>query len=441
MNTNDRTPVSDERLARSRARLALTVIAAGLAANMAFVIAARMLGADFPYSSFLFMQEDRFADFFKLILAVKEPASQASIIDWPFQPHLEALRQQGIALQGTIINADHLPPLAMALALAARLTIDHFDIVLLFLIVLAGLAIAFVRVLHQNPVTGDLAPYWSAALLLSFPLIAAVDRGHVFSLICALCVLAGTLRMVARGRADMVVLILFAIAINVRPNLIVLPALFFCSRRIGQWRDMALLLGVVMALFAAGLFASNAMNPDFTLQTWRQGLADFQQFRSNWPHVSGLQSSLATIPELLGMDRKFAQAISFCLAAAIGVVALILALQKRLGIIEMTFLALAAMPIGLPDFADYHLLPFLLVPMLYAKLATVPTMGERIAFAASLFVLVPKAYVFGEPWFVAPWSSQTIANPLVLLLACVAILAIAVKGPAVDRTEPDAQPA
>jgi hypothetical protein len=221
----------------------------------------------------------------------------------------------------------------------------------------------------------------------------------------------------------------------------VLPALFFCSRRIGQWRDMALLLGVVMALFAAGLFASNAMNPDFTLQTWRQGLADFQQFRSNWPHVSGLQSSLATIPELLGMDRKFAQAISFCLAAAIGVVALILALQKRLGIIEMTFLALAAMPIGLPDFADYHLLPFLLVPMLYAKLATVPTMGERIAFAASLFVLVPKAYVFGEPWFVAPWSSQTIANPLVLLLACVAILAIAVKGPAVDRTEPDAQPA
>jgi hypothetical protein len=441
MNTNHHAPVSDERLARSRARLALAVIAAGLAANLAFVMAARMLGADFPYSSFLFLQEDRFADFFKLILTVKEPASQASIIDWPFQPHLEALRQQGIALQGTIINADHLPPLAMALALAARLTIDHFDIVLLYLLVLAALAFAFVWSLRQNRMTRNLTAFWFATLVLSYPLIYAIDRGHVYSLICAVCVISGMLRLVARGRPDMVVLILFAIAINVRPNLIVLPALFFCSRRIGQWRDMALLLAIAALLFAAGLLVSNAINPDYTLQSWSKGLEDIRIFRILAPHVQGLQSSLATIPELLGMARHESQVLSFCIAEIIGVAALVLAWKGRLTTVEMAILALAAMPIGLPDFADYHLLPFLLVPMLYAKLESTPTRGERIAFAASLFVLVPKAYIFGAPWSLAPWSSQTILNPLALLIACFAILAVAVKRPAADRVEPGAQPA
>ena len=48
------------------AQTALVIVVSGILANLTFNVIATALGAGYPYSNFLFLPDDRFADFFKL---------------------------------------------------------------------------------------------------------------------------------------------------------------------------------------------------------------------------------------------------------------------------------------------------------------------------------------------------------------------------------------
>ena len=122
------------------ARLALVLVAAGLIANLVFNMVMARMGYEYPYDSFLFRPNDRWADFFKLAFSYPGAPIHAPVKDWALQPLVDLLKKGADEYRGTSINPDHLPPLPTLLAVLVRRAFGLFDPMVVF-IVCAGLAL------------------------------------------------------------------------------------------------------------------------------------------------------------------------------------------------------------------------------------------------------------------------------------------------------------
>src|SRR4051794_10375312 len=199
------------------ARTTLWIVLGLVLANLLFNCAANELNVGFPYTSFLSLPKDRFGDFFKLAFSYPggpiHPASSYWGLNELLSHHLDEVK----LYEGTNINHFHEPPLPTLLALGARRLMTLTDPVLLFLsLLVAALGALFATVLRVSS-EGRPGVALATASILSYPALLAIDRGHFFSLICASLLIAGTLQTVRR-KADGWTILMFAIAISLRPN-------------------------------------------------------------------------------------------------------------------------------------------------------------------------------------------------------------------------------
>jgi hypothetical protein len=321
--------------------------------------------------------------------------------------------------EGTITNHFHEPPLATLLAVSARGLMSSVDPVLLFLGLLGvALAALFVTVLRASP-EGAPGVAFATAALLGSPTLLAIDRGHFFALICATLTIAASLQTL-RGKASGWTILMFAIAVNLRPNAGIIPLALLLGRQGLSFRN-AVILGITsVAMFVVTLAAVHLAYPAYTFERFVTGLREYAM-------AYGGELGFENGSSLYGMMRvSFGRAgwmtiPPFCVAASLLAPAILESRGRQLRQSEFVFLVLCAYVLGSPVFADYHLLVFVIPLILVAREhGPVDVNGWTIILASSL-MLAPKNFVF-EFYKTIPWSWQVIANPLILLAAAGIVL-------------------
>jgi hypothetical protein len=422
---------------RDVGRLVLIAMIAAFCANAGFNLVMCMLGFGYPHNSFLFRPDDRWADFFKLAFSYPGDAIQSAVTPWPKQPLIDSHHEMADLYRGTQINPDHLPPLPTLLAVLARRAMSVVDPMLLFLGCLAAGAVALVSTL-SSLTRGMAAPWrWLIAAGCSYPLWFMVDRGHFFSFICALTLMSACWRMIESGGMDWRTILLLAIACNLRPNVVVLPAMLVLSGRVGRFADLIKLgfAGATLLLVAMG--AAHLLHPHYGLQTWLTGMADYKALYVDRPLNLGYVTSFPSLLQLLFGRAPAIPLACLAFGAMIGLATLVMARTGRLTTPQIMFLCVALMPIMMPAFGDYHLLPFLLPLILLAR-EGIESRSDWAVFVTCVALLVPKNYLYSTADNLSElWSYQVVLNPIVLLGGVIVVLREAVPMP---QTRPLAVP-
>ncbi len=407
----------------SVARTALFIVVGAVMANLLFNVLATMLGAGFPYSTFVFTPDDRYGDFFKLTFSYPGAPVHPSPAHWGMGDLFAAFEAQKVAAAGTPHNHFHLPPLATLLALLWRLVMQWVDPVLLFLGLLsAGLAALFYTVVHLAP-SGRSAPAFGTIAILCYPALLLVDRGHFFSLITGTLLIAATLRVLRDDKADFWSILMFAIALNFRPNAGIIPlALFLCRRALGV-RDMLVLCATVFGLFGASLVAAHQLYPAYDLAAFRAGLRDYAGLYIVNDFGQAYGSSLFGGLRAVFGYGPLTYSLPIFVAAALFAATIIGSWRGLLRVPEVLYLVLATYALGSQAFADYHLLVFIIPLMLVARERANGDWSDWAILIACSFVLAPKNYIFHPSTGTIPWSWQIVANPIILLAASIFVLA------------------
>lgn len=389
-------------------------------ANLLFNAAASAFGAGYPYTSFLSLPGDRFADFFKLAFSYPGAPIHPPSGFWRFDDLLAHHMADVKLYEGTNVNHFHEPPVPTLFAVSARWLMTLVDPVLLFLTLLvAAFAALFATVLRVSP-AGRPGVAFATATILSYPALLAIDRGHFFSLICASLMIAASFRTL-RSRADGWTILMFAIAVNLRPNMGIVPFVLFLGKQGLSFRN-AVSLGLVTALVFVGTMAIvHQIYPAYSYASFLNGLGQYGMA------YAGGENGYANGSSLYGMIRAplgYAWWMPFVPFIAMAVLLAPTVLESRQGRLrqsECLFLTLCAYVFGSHVFADYHLLGFMIPLILVAREEGPLDVSAWTILLVSSLMLAPKNFVFGFHGNTA-WSWQVIANPLMLAVAATVVL-------------------
>lgn len=398
----------------------LSIVVGLVVASLLFNAGANAVHAGYPYSSFLSQPDDRFGDFFKLAFSYPGGPIHSVATHWGMNGllahHLADLK----LFEGTNVNHFHEPPLPTLFALGARWLMSWVDPVVLFLgLLVAVLSALFATVLRVGP-PGRPGVGIAVAALLSYPALLAIDRGHFFALICAALVIAATFRTL-RGKADIWAILMFAIALNLRPNAGIIPLALLLGRRGLTLRGAVLLAATSVDLFVLALAGAHLAYPAYTFQRFLNGLGQYAMA------YGGGENGYANGSSLYGMLRAplgYAPWIVFApfiVAAVFLAPAVLESRSRRLRQSEFLFLVLCVYAFGSHVFADYHLLAFIIPLILVARDEGRMGVGDWTIVIASGLMLAPKNFLFAFHNGNA-WSWQVVVNPLALLAAATMVL-------------------
>ena len=410
---------------------ALWIVLGLVLANLVFNAVADSLGAGYPYTSFLSLPDDRFGDFFKLAFSYPGAPIHPAAGGWGVNDLL-AHHVAGVKLyEGTNINHFHEPPVPTLLAVSARALVSLVDPVLLFLgLLVAAFAVLFATVLRVSP-PGRAGVAFATATILSYPALLAIDRGHFFSLIGASLIIAATFRTL-RYKVDGWTILMFAIAMNLRPNTGIIPFVLLFGKQGLSFRNAILLGLTTVLLFFGTMEVVHQLYPAYSFQRFLKGLAEYgvaYAYEDN---------GYANGSSLYGMLRAplgyawWIPFVPFIAAAALLAPIILESREKRLRRSEVLFLTLSAYVLGSHVFADYHLLAFIIPLILVAREDGPMDVSAWIIVIGSSLMLAPKNFIY-EFHRIWAWSWQVVGNPLVLLVASVVLLWAAWRRNALDR--------
>jgi hypothetical protein len=416
------------------ARTTLWIVLGFVVANLLFNAVAGSFGACYPYTSFLSLPTDRFADFFKLAFSYPGAPIHPAASSWGVNDLLAHHLAEVKLYEGTNVNHFHEPPVPTLLAVGARWLMALVDPVLLFLgLLVAAFAALFATVLGVSRARRAGAAFATASIL-SYPAMLAIDRGHFFSLICASLMIAATFRTL-RGKADGWTILMFAIALNLRPNMGIVPSVLFFGKQGLSFRN-AMWLGIATILFFIGTMAVvHQVYPAYSYATFLKGLGQYGMA------YAGGENGYSNGSSLYGMIRAplgyawWMPFIPFIVAALLLAPTILESRQGHLRQSECLFLALCAYVFGSHVFADYHLLGFIIPLILVAREDGPLDMSAWTIVLASSLMLAPKNFIFEFHGNTA-WSWQVVANPLILLAASAVVLWAAWRRNALTKETP-----
>jgi hypothetical protein len=402
------------------AHAALWIVLGLVSANLLFNLGAASVGASYPYTSFLSLPGDRFADFFKLALSYPGAPIHSAAGFW----HMNDLLAHHVAevklYEGTNVNHFHEPPLPTLFAVGARWSMTLVDPIVLFLgLLVVAFAALFVTVLRVAP---DRRPgvAFAIATVLSYPALLAIDRGHLFSLVCAALMIAATFRTL-RGKVDGWAILMFAVALNLRPNMGIVPFVLLIGRQGLSFRNAVWLGIATVALFVCTMAVVHLLYTAYSYASFLNGLAQYGMA------YAGGDNGYANGSSIYGMIRAplgyawWMPFVPFIVMAVLLAPTILESRARRLRQSECLFLTFCAYVFGSYVFADYHLLGFIIPLILVAREDGPMDLSAWTIAVASALMLAPKNFIFEFHGNTA-WSWQVIANPLIMLAASAVVL-------------------
>lgn len=399
----------------------LTLVRDLLLANLAFNMLAIVLGLPYPFTSFLSGSTDSFGDFFKFALSFPGGSTVApgTVLREQVARALAAHDYAGAAgLKIGLLTHFHTPPLTVLICLTANIAMRALGAGQTYLLTIVALIGYWC---HLSALAGrNRAEVLVFALLgvISYPMLLMIDRGNVYAGLTALLVIHAIL-LVRRGGSQALAAMCLAIAVNIRPNAIIflLPLIMLMR---GRQMSMLMTFGMAAAALAGcALLIANTLYPDYTMATFRVGLAIYYRLYVVGNGGLGFGSSLFGAIKFLTGYRAGYDTLAMLIASAILIGTILCHRRGSLSGASLLFLICAAYTLGSAVIADYHLLVFLVVPMLAANMSTIET-ADGIALLSSCLILAPKSYVFNDG---VSW--QVVANPFILLIGSITILALA----------------
>ncbi|RST31228.1 hypothetical protein HMF7854_10560 [Sphingomonas ginkgonis] len=408
------------------AGIALGAVLLFLTASLAANLVALRQGKLFPFSWFLFDPADRFADFFKLSLSYPGPAVHAPAawwhVDWLFARYYRWLD----VFADSPFNNRHVPPFETMLALGQRALLTLADPMLVFSLLLAGsFALLCTATTRFVPATERARMIF--VTLLGYPALFAMDRGHIYSVLCGALLIAAVARTLVRGEADRWSILLFAVALNFRPNAVLFPGALWLAGRM-RFRELLFAgLGSV-ALLGLSFVVAHHFYPVYTPASLAKGLADYRAAYIGSANGLFYGSSLWGALLMFGVPDPLRTLLPLLVGGAITLVAALLARLEVVRASSFLFLVTSAYALSTTVFADYHLVIFLLplVFLVREESAGLPRRGEQLGvLVGSVAMLLPKNFMFiplGEERFL---STQVIINPLLLVQCALLVMILA----------------
>lgn len=409
------------------ARTSLIAVSILLACQLIFNIVAARLNWPWPLANFLCCQGDYYADYFKFILSYPG-SSTVALPDWwivreQIAPYLIANPYQGAeGLGRPAITHLHVTPLSTLYSLANLWMMRWTNPLLLFGAQLAGLVCYWWAIVRHASVDRREALYWLGLGLISYPALMIVARGNLFAAFAGVAIIHAML-LALRGRGAITGAVLLAIAINIRPNAMIFALAFLLLHWSARYRVMTIGAITTLALFSGSLLWSGWIYPDYDFAHFLAGLRNYYQFYVVDGGGVAYGSSLSGALAFLFAYRPGIDRLALVIAMAPFIVVLFEHARNRIDPPILLFATCATYVLASTVLADYHLLPFLLVPIAVAWGAEGTADPRRdycrkIMLVASLLVLAPKNYLFQGP---ASW--QVVLNPAILLIAMILLCA------------------
>ena len=414
------------------ARRYRVAIFAGAVFAVLFPVIAMFHGYRSPILWMLGPIDDLFADYFKFITSFPGGSdvpvrSLFGLIDFPIplsrvNPYLgtEAFTQGG----PTHLHTMPLMTLYCLLSLRAMAWIGGAGG---FAVSYAVLFAYWIKVVIGWAESRQEALTWIVVAAISYPVLMVVARGNIYAG-CTGVLLVHAMLLAQKRTAPMLVAVLLALAVNIRPNavLFVLPMVLF------YWPQVCrALLSFCLAgggIFLGSLILAHYLYPDYTLFNLLGGLQVYYE-----GYVIG-NAGLALGSSLYGAVKFFiGYRFALDLATLLPSIAILLAATWRwmsgsLRDSAMLFLVAAAYCLGSSVIADYHLLVFIIPLMVSTREhggASATAWADRIAAISCCLMLISKNYLFRDGV-----SYQVVLNPLILLVASGLVLVCAWRVPA-----------
>jgi len=404
------------------ALMSLAVISLTLV-NALFNSLASSVGLGYPLSTFLFKPWDLFGDLFKVAVTYPGPPLNIDPELAPlFTPHTEAE-------SGGISNLNATPLVSlMYMSVRHALTVIHPIGVLAMFVASWIVPLGLLVLTHCR--SRLLSAAMMCVLLVSYPTLFAITRGNLGAGLTSTVLITALVFTYAR-KFPLLVATLIAVAVNMRPNTMIfmlLPFLAYTPRDAVKYALWA--LGFSAAIAVVSFLTVTSLYPAYTLSSFSHAVGLYYKHYviGDWglAYGSSFFGLAKSVVRFLPYDYNLA-IINTAVAAFWGatlLLALALFQFERLGRRSILFVLCAIYTLASSVFADYHLLVFFGVVLLYSDQNHVPwgslAPADKAALLCAALMLAPKNYVFSQNWV----SMQVLLNPLILAAGVFFVMAV-----------------
>jgi hypothetical protein len=398
----------------------MSAIVLGLTSlNAVFNSLASSVGLGFPYSTFLFKPWDIFGDFFTVAVSYPGP-------DFYVQGELAPLFASH-PTSGGISNLNT-PPLASLIYISVRYAITALSPYAVLAAYIGMWAVPLGLLIFTQCRNRHLSAILLLVLLMSYPTLLAVTRGNVGAGVTAVALIAA-MTLTYSKRAPLLVAILIAVAVNMRPNTIVFLLLpFIASQPRVAIKYSTIALAFAASIAAVSFIAVHALYSAYTFSSFSQAIRVYYAVYVigdwGWAYGSSFFGLVKAVVKYFNVNCDLGS-VNKIIALTWGAILLIAATLFERNHIEkrtLLFVLCATYTLASSVFADYHLLVFFGFFLIYAidgnvEWGSLPRTDKVIQVCVAL-MLAPKNYLF----FNNSVSAQIVLNPLILTIGVALVM-------------------
>lgn len=397
----------------------LLLFIAGL--NSFFYIIREALGSG--NGTFFFTSQDRFADIIKTSLSYKKILitlpnffnylnNMSDIYKYFYEqnPYL------GVEYVSTSLTHFHLTPISTLLNFIVIAGMGlNLKIKYILIILFISCSLLFIISIHK------IFKFYSSFLflllsLVSYPLLMAITRGNYQSFICSIGIITFLSNLFIKKNISIYSLILYAIAINFRPNALILLISLLVIFDFKKTFFISLKVIIISALILfISYFTVNYIYPDYTFFNFLNGLKIYNDGYVTGSGGNYFNSSLyGCIKFILTNDFNYNKLLFIIISCFILFYWLILTLKQKINVIYQPFIIVCFYILFNPVAADYHLIVFIFPLMyFYNKFDEINKKDKKniYIFLSTILILSPKNY-----YFINSISLQVAINPMIMLI-------------------------
>jgi len=391
--------------------------------NSFFFIMKEALG--YGPGTFFFTSQDRFADLVKTALSyrdvlLKVPTLRNSIenLSQQYQFYFYNNPYGGIKeIEG--LTHFHMTPISTLLNILCGLAIAHGkspDMIMFMLF--SGcilLAFASTQLIVKNY---KKSLFLVALIVLSYPLLMTVTRGNYSAFFCGIGVIAFLNSLFINKKIDYFSILLFAIAINFRPNAVIL--MLALPLMMGLRKSFLPAMKITIAALAIFIFTYlyvNSIYPDYTLSSFSKGLSSYYKIYVIGSNGDAFSSSLYSALKMFSKNLDVITWIFKLFSVFFLLAAGRLIFQKNTNPEYYPFILSSLYILLTQVVGDYHLFVFIVpVFIIYNNFEYWQNdqKGLMVITISTLLLLAPKNY-----FFIDGVSLQVAINPAIMLGASV----------------------
>jgi hypothetical protein len=266
-----------------------------------------------------------------------------------------------------------------------------------------------------------------SAFILSYPFLFAVTRGHVYSIIAGIAVINFLILSYKYDKLRRILMLfLLAIAINIKPTLIIFIFAFLINGETKIIKKNLIFDTGIFLMFSAGIFVTSLifasiLYADYSLSNFLTGLKIYHSLYVIGDNGLAFGSSLFGALKFIFKSQPHLEIITTFICFCFFTFFTFFYLNRIVNKVTYIYTLCAIYTLGSLVLADYHLIVFF-APLVLMRLATrnkldaVLSSTHKLIFVSSILMLVPK-----NIFFVNDLSLQIILNPLILLFSLFSI--------------------